>query len=145
MCLMGSRPELRGKLLTEGTWDFELVDGLPPQPGDVVILKTRYSGFAGTSLDAELRRRGIRCLFFTGIATNVCVESTLRDAYFLEYWPILVTDCCLQAGPPSLQAATLYNVESFFGWTVMSQALLSHFAARALGKPHVEVPLRGRG
>jgi ureidoacrylate peracid hydrolase len=78
--LMNRRAELRGKLLTEGTWDFAIVDELKPQPCDVVVVKTRYSGFAGTPLDSILRRRGIRYLFFAGIATNVCVESTLRDA-----------------------------------------------------------------
>jgi len=130
MCLMGRREEWKGKLLTEGTWDFALVDELAPHPGDLVIVKTRYSGFAGTPLDAQLRASGIRHLFFTGIATNVCVESTLRDAYFLEYWPVLVSDCTMQAGPPSLQEATLYNVESFFGWTATSHALLARLGKR---------------
>jgi len=129
LCLMAKNPEWKGKLLIEGTWDVAIADELAPHPGDIVILKTRYSGFVGTSLDEQLRARGIRYLFFTGIATNVCVESTIRDAFFHEYWPILLTDCCLQAGPPSLQQATLYNVESFFGWTIASQELLSHLAA----------------
>jgi ureidoacrylate peracid hydrolase len=115
--LMSCRPELKGKLLTEGTWDFQIVDELTPQPGDLVVVKTRYSGFAGTTLDSQLRTRGIRYLFMAGIATNVCVESTLRDAYFLDYWPILIADGTMQAGPRSLQEATVFNVESFFGWT----------------------------
>jgi len=92
LCLMRARPELKGQLLVEGTWDFQIVDTLEPQPQDLVVLKTRYSGFAGTQLDSVLRVREIRNLIFVGIATNVCVESTLRDAYFHEYWPILVTD-----------------------------------------------------
>ncbi|MBX5463611.1 MAG: isochorismatase family protein [Steroidobacteraceae bacterium] len=124
LCLMRARPELRGKLLVEGTWDFQIVDELQPQPGDLVVLKTRYSGFAGTTLDSLLRARGIRYLFFTGIATNVCVESTLRDAYFHEYWPILVTDGCMQAGPRAAHEATLFNVESFFGWTLPAATLI---------------------
>ena len=124
LCLMRARPELRGKLLIEGTWDFEIVQELKPQPGDIVVLKTRYSGFAGTTLDSVLRVREIRYLFFVGIATNVCVESTLRDAYFHEYWPILVTDGCMQAGPPSAHEATIFNVESFFGWTLTSKSLI---------------------
>jgi len=132
MCMMGRHAEWKGKLLTEGTWDCAIVDELAPAAGDLVIVKTRYSGFAGTPLDAQLRARGIRHLFFTGIATNVCVESTLRDAYFLEYWPVLVGDCTMQAGPPNLQEATMYNVESFFGWTCTSQALLAPL--RGLGK-----------
>jgi ureidoacrylate peracid hydrolase len=124
MHLMNCRPELKGKLLTEGTWDFEIVDELKPQPEDIVIIKTRYSGFQGTTLDSQLRMRGIQYLFLTGIATNVCVESTLRHGYFLDYWPVLITDAAMQAGPPALQEATVFNVESFFGWTVTSQEFL---------------------
>jgi ureidoacrylate peracid hydrolase len=116
--LMCSRPELKGKLLIEGTWDHAIVDELAPQAGDVVIPKTRYSGFADTALDAELKARGIRYLFFTGIAANVCVESTLRDAFFLEYWPILIQDATMAAGPAYMREATLFNVESYFGWIV---------------------------
>jgi ureidoacrylate peracid hydrolase len=124
LCLMRARPELKGTLLVEGTWDFEIVPELKPQPGDRVVLKTRYSGFAGTTLDSVLRTREIRYLFFVGIATNVCVESTLRDAYFHEYWPVLVTDGAMQAGPPSAHEATIFNVESFFGWTLTSKSLI---------------------
>jgi len=129
MHLMNCRPELKGKLLTEGTWDFAIVDELKPQPGDLVVLKTRYSGFAGTTLDSQLRTRGIHYLFFAGIATNVCVESTLRDAYFLDYWPIFIADGAMPAGPPSLHEATLYNVENFFGWTVTTDEILKTFGS----------------
>ena len=122
--LMCARPELAGTLLVEGTWDFAIVEALAPQPGDLVVLKTRYSGFAGTQLDGQLRARDLKYLFFTGIAANVCVESTLRDAYFHEYWPVLVSDGTMQAGPPAQQQATLYNVESFFGWTLTAAGLL---------------------
>jgi ureidoacrylate peracid hydrolase len=125
MTLMNRRPELKGKLLTEGTWDFDVVEELKPKPQDLVVVKTRYSGFAGTSLDSMLRTRGIRYLFFAGIATNVCVESTLRDAYFLDYWPILLTDGAMQAGPHAAHEATIYNVEMFFGWTLKSHDFLA--------------------
>jgi ureidoacrylate peracid hydrolase len=124
--LMNCRPELKGKLLIEGTWDFAVVDELKPRPGDLVIVKNRYSGFARTSLDSELRSRGIRYLLFTGIATNVCVESTLRDAFFLDYWPVLISDAAMAAGPPGMHEATLFNVESFFGWTVETREMLAH-------------------
>jgi ureidoacrylate peracid hydrolase len=123
LCLMRARPELKGKLLVECTWDFEIVEALKPLASDIVVLKTRYSGFAGTTLDSILRARDVRYLFFVGIATNVCVESTLRDAYFHEYWPILIQDGTMPAGTMAAHEATLYNVESFFGWTVMSEAL----------------------
>jgi ureidoacrylate peracid hydrolase len=130
MRLMCSNSALRGKLLTEGSWDFALVDELAPRPGDLVITKTRYSGFAGTTLDSQLRVRSIQYLFFTGIATNVCVESTLRDAYFLDYWPILLPDATMPAGDQSVQEATVFNVESFFGWTVKSDHLRASLTAQ---------------
>jgi ureidoacrylate peracid hydrolase len=125
MHTMNLRPELKGKLLTEGTWDFAIVEELKPQAGDLVVVKTRYSGFAGTTLDSQLRTRGIRYLFFVGIATNVCVESTLRDAYFLDYWPILLADGAIPAGPPSMHEATLFNVENFFGWTISTREFIA--------------------
>jgi len=130
LLLMRSRPELKGKLLAEGTWDFAIVDELKPRSGDLVVVKSRYSGFAGTELDFLLRSRQVRFLFFTGIATNVCVESTLRDAYFLDYWPILVADATMQAGPAFLQQATIQNVESHFGWTLSSQEFLQGLKQR---------------
>jgi ureidoacrylate peracid hydrolase len=123
MTLMRSKPELSGKLLTEGTWDSKIVDELAPQPGDLVVVKTRYSGFAGTTLDSQLRVRGIRYLIFAGIAANVCVESTLRDAYFHDYWPSLVADATMAAGGQAIYDATVFNVESFFGWSVKSEEL----------------------
>jgi ureidoacrylate peracid hydrolase len=125
LCLMRERPELRGKLLTFGTWDFQIVDELAPQPSDAVIVKSRYSGFHGTSLDSFLRSRGIRNLLFIGIASNVCVESTIRDAYFLEYWPVLIEDATMPAGPPEIQRATVFNVQTFFGWVANSENVVT--------------------
>ncbi|HEY4170607.1 MAG TPA: pyrimidine utilization protein B [Reyranella sp.] len=113
---MRKRPDLQGKLLAKGGWDYELVQALPPQPGDIVVQKPRYSAFFNTNLDSLLRSRGVRSLVFTGIATNVCVESTLRDSFFLEYFSVVLHDATHQAGPEFIQQATLYNVEKFFGW-----------------------------
>ena len=124
LVLMRERPELHEKILTEGTWDFGIVDDLKPHKDDTVIVKSRYSGFFDTNLDAFLRSRQIRFLFFAGMATNVCVESTLRDAFVRDYWPVLVTDATMQAGPEFLQQATLHNVENHFGWTLNSREFL---------------------
>ena len=107
---MRKNPELQGKLLAKGGWDYQ------PQPGDIVLPKPRYSGFFNTALDSILRSRGIRHLIFTGIATNVCVESTLRDGFFLEYFGIVLEDATHQAGPAFAQQAALFNIETFFGW-----------------------------
>jgi len=125
LCLMRERPELRGKLLTIGTWDFQVVDELSPRATDTVIVKSRYSGFHGTDLDSVLRGRGIRNLLVVGIASNVCVESTIRDAYFLEYWPVMVADATMPAGAPEIHQATLYNVRTFFGWVTTAEDVAS--------------------
>ena len=113
---MRKQPELQGTLLAKGSWDYQLVDELVPQDGDIVLPKPRYSGFFNTPLDSILRSRGIRHLVFTGIATNVCVESTLRDGFFLEYFGIVLEDATHQAGPVFAQQAALFNIETFFGW-----------------------------
>ena len=113
---MRRRPELQGTLLAKGTWDYAIVDGLEPQPGDLLVPKTRYSGFFNSTLDSSLRARGIRNLVFVGIATNVCVESTLRDAFHLEYFAVMLEDATHQLGPAFVQEAAAYNIETFFGW-----------------------------
>lgn len=109
-------PELQGRFLAKGGWDYQIVDELKPQPSDILVPKTRYSGFFNSSLDSTLRARGIRNLVFTGIATNVCVESTLRDAFHLEYFGVMLEDATHELGGERIQASTVYNVESFFGW-----------------------------
>ncbi len=113
---MRARPELAGTLLAKGTWDYAIVDELKPRPGDIVIAKTRYSGFFNTNIDSVLRARGIRNLVFTGVATNVCVESSLRDAFHLEYFGVVLEDATHHLGPDFIQQASLYNIEKFFGW-----------------------------
>lgn len=129
---MRKRPELQGKLLAKGGWDYELVEELKPQAGDIVLPKPRYSGFFNTPLDSLLRSRGIRHLVFTGIATNVCVESTLRDGFFLEYFGIVLEDATHQAGPEFAQQAALFNIETFFGWVSDVQTFCSALAPQKL-------------
>ncbi len=121
---MNKDKRYKGKFLMKGSWDAAIVDELTPVDGDIVIEKSRYSGFRGTRLETVLRTFDIKYLVFTGIATNVCVESTLRDAYFLDYWPILVADGTNNAGPDITQEATLWNVEVLFGWVTTSRGLL---------------------
>lgn len=121
---MNKNAKFKGKFLISGTWDAAVVDELKPKAGDIVIEKRRYSGFRGTPLDVVLKTYDIKYLIFTGIATNVCVESTLRDAFFLDYWPILMVDGTNNAGPPFTQQATIWNVEALFGWTSTSSDLI---------------------
>ena len=128
---MRKQPQLQGKLLAKGSWDYQLVDELVPQPGDIVLPKPRYSGFFNTPLDSILRSRGIRHLVFTGIATNVCVESTLRDGFFLEYFGVVLEDATHQAGPKFAQKAALFNIETFLAGSATSK----HSATRFLPRP----------
>ncbi|WP_277961718.1 pyrimidine utilization protein B [Pseudomonas sp. RIT-To-2] len=125
---MRQRPELHGTLLAKGGWDYQLVDELQPQPGDILVPKTRYSGFFNTNFDSLMRSRGIRNLVFTGIATNVCVESTLRDGFFLEYFGVVLADATHQAGPAFAQQAALFNIETFFGWVSSVEDFCTTFA-----------------
>jgi ureidoacrylate peracid hydrolase len=130
LMMMNKKPEYKGKFLIRGTWDEAVVDELKPESGDIVIGKSRYSGFRGTPLDVVLKTYNIQYLVFTGIATNVCVESTLRDAYFLDYWPIIVSDATNNAGPPFTQQATLWNVEALLGWVTTTQDIVKAFSGK---------------
>lgn len=121
---MRNQPEHWGRFLTKGSWDEEICKELVVEPGDMVVRKQRYSGFAGTKLDMLLKAYAIKYCIYTGVATNVCVESTLRDGYFLEYWPILVFDAVDNAGPDFTQQATIWNVETLFGWVIDTPSLL---------------------
>jgi ureidoacrylate peracid hydrolase len=142
---MNRNPAYRGKFLIRDTWDAEVIEELKPQPGDIVVGKSRYSGFRGTRLDVVLKTYDVKYLVFTGIATNVCVESTLRDAYFLEYWPILVSDGVKNAGPQVTQQATLWNVEAVFGWVATTDDVMKAFQGKQTRKKRGEHAARRRG
>ena len=127
--LMRERPELEGTLLAKGGWDYALVPEMQRAPGDILVQKPRYGGFNGTQLEMMLRARGIRDILFCGVATNVCVESTLREAFHREFWPVLVEDACWQGGPRFVHDATVFNVRTFFGWVTTTAALTALAAA----------------
>ncbi|MFH0915135.1 MAG: cysteine hydrolase [bacterium] len=128
LVMMQDRPETWGKYVTRNSWDEEVCEELAPCAGDVVVRKQRYSGFAGTNLDMVLKTYGIRYCLYTGVATNVCVETTLRDGYLLDYWPILVADACNNSGPEHTQLATEWNVEHAFGWVTTTRDVLKALA-----------------
>jgi ureidoacrylate peracid hydrolase len=69
----------------EGTWDGEIIDELKPEEGDYVVKKHRFSGFYNSQLDEVLRGLDVRTLVVAGVATNICVESTVRDAFYRDY------------------------------------------------------------
>ena len=129
--LMRNRPELSGKILTHDTWDYEFVDEMKPCPEDIVVPKARYSGFCGTALDNILRSPNLRTLLFGGIATNVCVESTIREAYHREFFCVLVSDATTQSGPAFIQEATMYNVERFLGWVTTTSEICTALSGAA--------------
>jgi ureidoacrylate peracid hydrolase len=76
-----------------GSWgaEFYLVK---PEPGEHVVIKHRYSAMVNTELPTLLKQYGIRSLLLTGIATDTCVESAGRDAYFIDYYVTIVENCC---------------------------------------------------
>lgn len=97
----------------ENSWGAEYYI-VQPGPEDCVVTKHRYSAFIETDLDLILRSRGIRTLIMTGVATNVCVESTLRDGFMKEYYIVLLDDGCA-ANTRAEHEATLHNVRQYFG------------------------------
>src|SRR4030042_2905319 len=116
LVMMRKNPEFWGKFVTRGSWDEEVCEELKPEPEDIVVRKQRYSGFAGTNLDIILKTHQIKYCVYTGVATNVCVESTLRDGFFLDYWPIIASDAVNNTGPPMTQEAAFWSIEALFGW-----------------------------
>lgn len=125
LALLRQNPEWKDKLYIYGTWGANIIEELEPQPGDIVIRKQKHDGFIGTNLDIVLGTYGIKYLVFIGTATNICVESTLRHAFSLQYFPILVSDAVSQMGPSSTQEATIFNVRSIFGWVTTTKELLN--------------------
>lgn len=69
----------------EGTWDAEIIEQLKPEADDYIVRKHRFSAFFNTQLENMLQELSVETLVVTGIATNVCVESTIRDAFYRDY------------------------------------------------------------
>jgi len=124
LSMMKGHPEWKDKFYIYGTWGAEIIEELKPREGDIVVKKQKHDGFIGTNLDIILRTLGARYLFFVGAATNICVESTLRHAFSLDYFPILVSDAVSQMGSNITQDATILNVQSTFGWVTHAKDLL---------------------
>jgi ureidoacrylate peracid hydrolase len=122
--IIREKPELRDKCIVQGTWGWQIIDELAPKEGDLVVPKSRYSGFAGTTLENQLNGLNIRYLMYTVVATNVCIESTARDGYFREFWPILIEDAMDHTGPDFVRQGTLYNFESKMGWITQTDEVI---------------------
>jgi len=102
------------KIAIEGDEGMEFIDELHPRKGELSIMKHRYSAFKGTDLDMLLRAHEIKTVIPTGVSTNVCVESTLREAFELSYYVCVPEDGCA-SWDMELHAATLKTANARFG------------------------------
>lgn len=115
----------------EGSWNFAFYEGIEPMENEVVVNKRRFSAFEGTALDLILRSKGIRSVLMTGVATNVCVETTAREAFVKDYYIVLVEDC---AGTYSREEheMTVQNIDKYFGQVVTHDEVIACWSS--LGK-----------
>jgi nicotinamidase-related amidase len=89
----GGDPDVDAALCRAGQVGSEFY-GPKPAPGELVVPKTRYSGFVGTDLDIQLTRMGVDTLVVAGLTTECCVDSTVRDAFDLDYHVFVAADAC---------------------------------------------------
>jgi nicotinamidase-related amidase len=100
--LLGGVPQ--AQCLVDGSPAAEIVDALAPQDGDVIMTHKRVGAFSATQLDTILRTRGIDTVAVFGVATNISVESTARQASDLGYRTIIVSDASSAADEPAHEA-----------------------------------------
>ncbi|MFQ5830610.1 MAG: cysteine hydrolase family protein [Candidatus Methylomirabilia bacterium] len=101
-----------------------IVPALAPRPDELVVNKTTYGTFNSTGLDHTLRNLGITTLVIGGVVTNVCVETTARDAADLGYQVMLVDDACA-AYSPEIHEATLLSFQGPFGRVRLADDVLA--------------------
>jgi len=118
-----------GTICAPGSWGAEFYR-VKPTADERIVTKHRYSAFVGSSLEVVLRALGRPVLLFCGITTNVCVESTLRDAFVRDWHCVLLEDC---AGAPTKMEhdAAVHNVRTYFGRTATSVAIASAWGEAA--------------
>jgi ureidoacrylate peracid hydrolase len=132
----------------EGTWGAELHERVRPvdRPREFVVDKHRYSGFAGTRLDLLLRSHGVRTVVACGFATSGCVESTVRDAFFADYYVVLAEDACADYAAER-HRASVTKIDLSFGRTVPTGAVLDAWRVPAVpplpSSPPPDRPARG--
>jgi ureidoacrylate peracid hydrolase len=112
-----------------GSWGHDFY-GVTAVQGEPIIEKSSYSAFVGTDLEQQLRGCGIRTLVFAGVQTNVCVESSLRDAVCRGFYAVLASDCVASHTAP-LHDATLNNVRFLFGDVIDRAAIMGAWKAKA--------------
>jgi ureidoacrylate peracid hydrolase len=118
----------KSRILIRGTWGTDIVPDLKPQDGDIVIYKTRFSGFYQTNLDSTLKQLHKKNLIITGCTTSICVESTVRDAMFRDYLPVVLEDCTAEPigynFPRSNHEASLLTIQTLLGWVSSSNEFI---------------------
>jgi len=120
-----------GRFLVQGEKGSQIVEALAPEPADIVLHKPGNGAFHATDLDQILRANGIRHLLITGVTTDVCVHSTLREANDRGYDCLVVADCC-GAGDPALHDAALammLNEGGVFGAYTDHKTLTDHWSS----------------
>lgn len=98
----------------EGTWGTKIISDLNAREDDIHITKRRYSSFYQTDLHLTLKDMMIEQVIVFGVVTNICVRSTVADAFFEGYEILVPQDCCAATGPRE-QASSLYDIATHFG------------------------------
>lgn len=106
--------------MVRDTWDAEIFDALKPEPGDFIVDKQRFSAFFETNLDLLLKGLGTSMLVVTGVTTNICVESTVRDAMFRDYKVVVLEDCT-GAVDDLMQKGAIHSFRYGFGDVISSE------------------------
>ena len=115
--------EERPQHLPRGHVGAEFYDGIAPLPSERVVIKHRYSAFINTDLNTVLKARNIQSVLVCGVATNVCVETTARDAYMFDYYVTMIEDCSA-AYEAKLHLGTLENMRRHFGMVASSSEII---------------------
>ena len=110
------------KAMFPDAFDTDIDERLKPQPDDFIVDKTRYSAFYCTHMDVILRGLGVDTVIICGVTTEICVESTIRDAFFRDFKIIMVTDA-VAAVDPKRHEGTLQTIEYGFGTLVTTDQL----------------------
>jgi ureidoacrylate peracid hydrolase len=117
--------------LTPESWGTAFCAGFEPLPGDFHLTKPRYSAFIGTSLEIMLRSQGIQTVLVGGLTTDVCVSSTSRDAFQLEFNVITLSDCTATATQARHESG-LATLASVFGMVCSSDEVLDAWKLQAV-------------
>lgn len=108
----------------EGTWATEIIDDLGARQDEIHVIKHRYSAFFQTDLDLVLKDMIVDQIVVFGVVTNICVRSTVHDAFFNGYEVVVPRDCCAATGPRE-QESTLYDIATHFGVVSESPAVVA--------------------